>query len=77
MNCKFRIFGRLDHAVRAQQGTVVISRSAGIFTVRPYRRRRTYTLPLATVAEIVCQRIIRAELAERKAAKKARRKGGR
>jgi hypothetical protein len=70
MNSRFPVVGRLDHATRVQSGTVIISRSSGIFSVRPYRRRRVYTLPLSIVAEIVCQRILRAELAERKAAKK-------
>jgi hypothetical protein len=74
MNCRFPVVGRLDHASRLQAGTVIISRTSGIFTVRPYRRRRTYTLPLSTVAEIVCQRILRTELAERKAAKKAKKR---
>jgi hypothetical protein len=74
MNCRFAVIGRLDNAARPQAGTVIVSRTSGTFTVRPYRRRRTYTLPLSTVAEIVCQRILRAELAERKATKKKARK---
>ena len=71
MNCRFRIIGRLDAASRPQEGTVTISRTSLTFAVRPLRRRREYVLPLATVAEIVCQRILRAEVAERKAARKA------
>lgn len=77
MNSRFRIIGRLDNASRIQDGTVTISRSSGTFSVRPLRRRREYVLPLSTVAEIVCQRILRAELAERKAAERARTKRGR
>jgi hypothetical protein len=73
MNARFRIVGRLDHAARVQAGTVTISRTSGTFAVRPLRRRREYVLPLATVAEMVCQRLIRAELLERRAAKKRRR----
>jgi hypothetical protein len=75
MNCRFRVVGRLDAASRRQEGTVTISRTALTFSVRPLRRRRTYVLPLSTVAEIVCQRQLRAELAERRAEKRKNRKG--
>jgi len=49
---------------------VTISRTAGTFAVRPLRRRREYLLPLSTVADLVCQRILKAELAERRAARR-------
>jgi hypothetical protein len=68
----FKIVARLDRSV-PQSGTVTIERAVGLFTVRPARRRRAYVLPLATVAEIVVARIIRAEVA---AAKADRKKGG-
>jgi hypothetical protein len=68
---RFRVFGRFDGATAA---TVEVDRAAGLFTVRPLRRRRTFTLPLAAVAEMVIWRIVRAEVAERRA---ARRKGRR
>jgi hypothetical protein len=77
MNSKFSVVGRLDSASRVQAGTVIISRTSGTFTVRPYRRRRTYVLPLSTVAEIVCQKILRSELAERTAAKRESKRKGR
>jgi hypothetical protein len=77
MNARFRIVGRLDNASRVQPGTVTISRTSGTFAVRPLRRRKEYILPLATVAEMVCQRVMRAELLERRAAKKRRRPGRR
>jgi len=70
-----RIVGRLDLA-RPQDGTVTIERDAGLFGVRPLRRRREYVLPLSTVAEMVVARVVKAELAERMAAKR-RRRGGR
>ena len=73
MNCRFRVIGRLDAASRIQAGTVTISRTALMFAVRPLRRRRDYVLPLATVAEIVTQRIIKAELVERRLAKRHKR----
>jgi len=70
MNSRFRIVGRLDHASRVQAGTVTISRTSGTFAVRPLRRRKEYVLPLATVAEMVCQRLI-----SRRAARAPRREG--
>ena len=73
MTSRYRVVGRLDGCGRPQVGTVAIDRASGLISVRPLRRRRTYTLPLATVAEMVCQRVIRAELAERRAAKRHRR----
>jgi hypothetical protein len=76
MNARFRIIGRLDRA-HMQQGTVTIYREAGVFSVRPHARRREYLFPLATLAEIVVARVIKAELAEKRAAKKARRAKGR
>ena len=73
---RFRVVARLDLS-RPQEGTVEIDRGSGTLSVRPYRRRRVYTLPLATVAEIVVSRIIKAEVAEKRAARKSRRRGGR
>jgi hypothetical protein len=69
VNAHFRVAGRFDQA-RPQEATVTVERATQLFSVRPLRRRRTYTLPLATVAEIVTARIIKAELAERRAARK-------
>jgi hypothetical protein len=69
---RLRVIGRLDLA-RPQEGTVTIDRDHGLIAVRPLRRRREYVLPLATVAEIVVARVIRAEVADRRAAKRGRR----
>ena len=71
MTARFRIVGRLD-ASHPQSGMVIIDRGTGLFSVRPHRRHRTYTLPLATVAEIVVSRIIKAEVAAERMAKKKR-----
>lgn len=76
---RFPVYGRFDEASRTQQGTVVIEEAVSIrgteflFSVRPKRRRRMYTLPLDTVAQIVVHKIIKAELAEKRAAKRKRR----
>lgn len=66
----FAVYWRFDGT---NQGTVTVDRSAGTFSVRPYRRRRAYELPLAFVAQLVAERIIKAEAAEKRAAAKARR----
>jgi hypothetical protein len=73
MKRHFRVYGQLDRAGRAQAGTVTID-EAGIFHVRPLRRRRTFSLPLSTVADIVCRRIIFTEHAAKRAAKKKARR---
>lgn len=70
---KYRILGRL-YKSRPQEGTVIIDRGAGLFSVRPLRRHRTYTLPLSNVAEIVCSKVIKAEVAAKRAAKKKKAK---
>ena len=68
MSAHFRVLGRLDTS-RAQEGTVTITRDSGLMAVRPLRRRREYVLPLSAVAEMVCSRVIKAELAEKRAEK--------
>jgi hypothetical protein len=60
--------GRFDGGARS--ATVVVTREL-LLSVRPYRRRRTYELPLAAVAQGVVYDVVRAELAAR------RRAGGR
>lgn len=74
MTARFRVVGRFDR-VGVQEATVLVDRAAGLFTVRPLRRRKTYTLPLSTIAEIVVARITKAEVAREKAEKRARRRG--
>jgi hypothetical protein len=72
---RFKVFGQLDNAGRALAGTVMLDRAAGLFSVRPARRRRVYTLPLADVATMVCRRVLAGEVAEKKRAKAKARKG--
>lgn len=70
---RLRVTGVFDTS-RPQAATVTVDRAAGLFSVRPLRRRRAYTLPLATVAEIVVARIVKAEVAAARADRRARRK---
>jgi hypothetical protein len=73
---RFPITGTpLDNAVGRQSGTVLIDRENGDFHVRPKGRRRLYTLPLSQVAHMVCSTIIRSELLEKRALKRAKRAG--
>ena len=71
---RFRVLGRLDGAGGYREGTVVVDRASGIIEVRPLRRRRTYALNLSDVATWICQRVIMAELREKKATKKKARR---
>lgn len=72
----FRICARLDLASRAQNGTVTIERAADavLFHVRPLRRRRVYTLPLADVASMAVRAIVAAEVRERRRTRGGRRR---
>jgi hypothetical protein len=54
--------------------TVEINRGSLTFSVRLYKRRRLYTLPLSMVAEMVAWKILKAEVLEKKAAKRAARR---
>lgn len=69
----FRVYGANFDG--AHEATVSIDRELGLFTVRPLRRKRTYELPFSAVAEIVLWRVLKAELAQKKREKAARRRG--
>lgn len=74
---RFSVVGTFDLAGGLQKATVEVDRASGIFYVRPFRRKRRYALPLAAVAAMVCQTIIRAEVREKMAARRARKKARR
>lgn len=73
----FRVVGKLDSAGALIEGTVTVDRRAGLFEVRPLRRRRTYALPLSTVADMVVGRIVRAEVFAKRLERAARKKAAR
>jgi len=60
---RLRTTARTD-STQAGPVSIAIDRGAGLVMVRPYRRRRTYTLTLATVAEMIVARVVRAEVLE-------------
>lgn len=74
MKSHFKVTGRFDIGGGLQTASVEIDRASGIVSVRPLRRRRTYSLPLAAVATWICQAIIRAEVRERRLATRGRRR---
>jgi len=65
-----RVVGRIDNV---QGATVTIDAHAGLISVRPFRRRRQYTLPLADVARRIVYEVASAELAQKRRSKKAKR----
>jgi hypothetical protein len=69
---RFKILGPFDGAPSA---TVTIA--GGLFTVRPFGRRRVYELRLADVARGVLYDVVKAELAARRKARSAKRGKGR
>lgn len=71
---RFRVAGVFDMASAMQEATVEIDRDVGTLSVRPLRRRKRYTLPLAYVAALVARLCVQAELREKRAAKAAARK---
>lgn len=73
---RIRTVGRIDRSI-PQAAWVEINRDAGLFTVRPLRCRRSYTLPLSAAAEMVASRCIRWEVAQAKKAKAEKRRAAR
>lgn len=70
---RFKTIGQFDQSY-VQSATIEIDRDVNLISVRPKGRRRTYSLPLSTIAEIICWRVIRAELLEKKREKAKKRK---
>jgi len=54
-------------------GTFIVERNTGLVSVRLYRGRELYTLPLVTVAEFVVFKCIKAQLVDKARERKARR----
>lgn len=60
MTARFKTLAKADR-VKSEPCTVLIDRGRGVVSVRPLRRRRMFTLPLATVAEMIVARVVKAE----------------
>jgi hypothetical protein len=75
---RFKVEGVLDSAGQLQRGTIEITREERAqISVRPRFRKRVYQLPLSVVAEMICQRVIKAEVFAKRLAKAAKRKAKR
>lgn len=62
MKNRFQVIGQFGFRPRITRGTVTIDRDSGIFTVRPHKSRRTYSVALSLVAEIISERVAKAEI---------------
>jgi hypothetical protein len=71
----FEVLATLDRAGAAVKGTVSIDRETGMISVRPRGSRRTYDMPLSTVATLICKAIIIDDVKQKKIARKAKRRG--
>jgi hypothetical protein len=71
---RFRVSSEKAEFNKAKTATVTISRLGGFFSVRPYRQRKTYSLPLSEVALMVLWRILKAEAEAKMLAKGTLRK---
>jgi hypothetical protein len=60
-----------------QRGTVMIDRKSQLVYVRPLHRRRQFVLPLSAVAEMICCRIVRAEVLQERLEKAKKKKAKR
>lgn len=72
---RFRVMGVLDGSGGIRSGTLTIERVTGLVHVRPFRRRRVYTMPLSMVADMICKRIILNEVHEKRVAKAKKKRG--
>lgn len=70
---RFKVYGRFKGGA-PMPGTVIIEREAGLMAVRPRGMRRTYELPLNSVAEFVVWHVVKKELHDKKKAKQQKRK---
>jgi hypothetical protein len=69
---RFRVHGGKSYVVEG--ASVIVDRALQLVTVRPFRARKSYTLPLWALADFVVYRCVKAELAEKAREKKARRR---
>ena len=58
----------------AHSATLTIDRNLGLVSVRPYRRKRTYEMPLQWVGEAIVQKVALTEKQSEKQAKKLARR---
>ena len=64
---QLRILGRLDGTCGA---TITVGKARQLLWVKPLRRRRPYTLPVALAAAMIVAKVVKAELVRWRAPKK-------
>lgn len=67
---RIRIQANLEQPWKLQDATIEIDRGARTFTIRPLRSRRTYTMDLGTLSELIVRKHQIAEAAQLRAEKK-------
>lgn len=72
---KFKVFSGGGKFNGANEATVTIDRNNNLVQVRPKRRRKQYEMRLEDLAETIIWTCIKAELYEKKKAKKAKKLG--
>lgn len=72
---RFRVYAAVKVFGKGGGATVTIDRNNNFISVKPLRRHRAYEMRLEDVAQIICERIIMAELMEKKKLKKQKRGG--
>lgn len=68
----FDVEAKVGRAV-PQRATVTIDRAARTITVRPFRSRDEFTLPLADVAEMVAFKVLQTRALENRTRRRVRR----
>ncbi len=55
---RIHVRGQLDGAGGEQEGTMVIDPILGTVTIRPLKKRTTYTRSLTDVANFICKSVV-------------------
>jgi len=63
---RFFVEGKLLRGEAALGGTVIVSRTQGLFMVRPFRKRRVYARSMTDTATWICRAVTIAELKARR-----------
>ncbi len=75
MKAHFEVEGHFDSASKIQKATITIDRENGLAQVRLHRRHKAYELPLSKLAEIIYQKAVMAELANKPRRRKLAKRG--
>lgn len=65
MRIRIPVSGKFDRSF-PQSATATVDTKARLFTVRVYKKQKTYELPMDAVSQMVVERVVRFELKEKK-----------